>query len=299
MANVRTMSSSPTTSRPKTAPGSCTKRRHSAPTTSRSVGRTGCRSLIRFGPTARSTNRLPLVGGVFFKKADAALVADLRERGLLFRLDALRAQLPALLALRHCAALLRVAELVHPHHGDQRRTASRERDDDVASPTRSSTAATATGCATTSTGRCRATATGARRLPLWRCKNGHLTCVGSRAELGEFAGRDLSDLDPHRPYVDDVTFSCAECGEPKTRVPEVIDGWYDSGSMPFAQFGYPYDGVEEFERSLSGRLHRRGDRPDPRLVLHAHGRRHAGVRRSPATATCCVSAHPGEPTAAR
>jgi isoleucyl-tRNA synthetase len=64
--------------------------------------------------------------------------------------------------------------------------------------------------------------------------------VGSRAELGELAGRDLSGLDPHRPFVDEITFGCAECGEPMHRVPEVIDAWYDSGSMPFAQLGYPH-----------------------------------------------------------
>ena len=83
-------------------------------------------------------------------------------------------------------------------------------------------------------------------LPLWRCGAGHVTCVGSRAELGELAGEDLSDLDPHRPFVDDITFSCPDCGDTARRVPEVIDAWYDSGSMPFAQFGYPHvDGSTE------------------------------------------------------
>jgi isoleucyl-tRNA synthetase len=77
-------------------------------------------------------------------------------------------------------------------------------------------------------------------LPFWRCPEGHVTAVGSRARLGELAGRDLSDLDPHRPYVDDVTFDCPDCGGEARRVPEVIDAWYDSGSMPFAQFGYPW-----------------------------------------------------------
>ena len=77
-------------------------------------------------------------------------------------------------------------------------------------------------------------------LPLWRCEDcGEVEAVGSRAELGERAGRDLSELDPHRPYVDDVTLNCG-CGGTKRRVPEVIDAWYDSGSMPFAQWGYPH-----------------------------------------------------------
>jgi isoleucyl-tRNA synthetase len=84
-------------------------------------------------------------------------------------------------------------------------------------------------------------------LPLWRCSKCERTvAVGSRAELGELAGRDLSGLDPHRPYVDEVTFGCASCDGTMTRVPEVIDAWYDSGSMPFAQFGYPHvPGSEE------------------------------------------------------
>ena len=64
-------------------------------------------------------------------------------------------------------------------------------------------------------------------------------CVGSLAELGELAGRDLSETDPHRPYVDDITFDCPTCGAEARRVPEVIDAWYDSGAMPFAQWGYP------------------------------------------------------------
>jgi isoleucyl-tRNA synthetase len=94
-------------------------------------------------------------------------------------------------------------------------------------------------------------------LPIWRCAAGHLTCVGSLAELGALAGRDLADLDPHRPFVDDVTFDCPHesggprCGAEAHRVGEVIDAWYDSGAMPFAQWGYPQTpgSVEEFERA--------------------------------------------------
>jgi isoleucyl-tRNA synthetase len=77
-------------------------------------------------------------------------------------------------------------------------------------------------------------------LPIWRCENKHEVCVGSLAELGELAGQELSNLDPHRPFVDDISFNCAECKQPMTRTPEVIDCWYDSGAMPFAQFGYPH-----------------------------------------------------------
>ncbi|HEY3715401.1 MAG TPA: class I tRNA ligase family protein, partial [Jatrophihabitantaceae bacterium] len=76
-------------------------------------------------------------------------------------------------------------------------------------------------------------------LPLWVCDQEHVTCVGSLAELSELAGRDLAGLDPHRPFVDEVIVSCPDCGGSARRVEEVIDTWYDSGSMPFAQFGAP------------------------------------------------------------
>ena len=89
-------------------------------------------------------------------------------------------------------------------------------------------------------------------LPIWRCTEDHQVCVGSLAELSELTGRDLSGLDPHRPYVDDVSFACPTCGLPAHRVPEVIDAWYDSGAMPFAQWGYPWapGSKEKFERAF-------------------------------------------------
>ena len=86
-------------------------------------------------------------------------------------------------------------------------------------------------------------------LPFWRCGDcDHVTVVGSRAELSEVTGRDLHGLDPHRPSVDAVTVPCEACGAEATRVTDVADAWFDSGGMPFAQFGYPHTGVEEFER---------------------------------------------------
>ena len=86
-------------------------------------------------------------------------------------------------------------------------------------------------------------------LPIWRCENKHEICIASLAELGELAGQELSTLDPHRPFVDDISFGCKECSSTMVRVPEVIDCWYDSGSMPFAQWGYPHKegSVEKFE----------------------------------------------------
>jgi len=73
-------------------------------------------------------------------------------------------------------------------------------------------------------------------------------CIGSRAELSELTGEDQSKLDPHRPFVDRITFDCPECGKTATRVPSVIDVWFDSGSVPFAQWHYPFENQEVFER---------------------------------------------------
>jgi len=87
-------------------------------------------------------------------------------------------------------------------------------------------------------------------LPVWRCENpncNHMHCIGSVAELSELSGADQSGLDLHRPYVDEVTFPCSECGGTMRRVPELIDVWFDSGSMPVAQWGYPFQNEDLFK----------------------------------------------------
>jgi isoleucyl-tRNA synthetase len=75
-------------------------------------------------------------------------------------------------------------------------------------------------------------------LPVWRCPSSHTTVISSLEELSGLTGRDCSSIDPHRPAIDEVTFPCPECGEGSKRLSEVIDTWYDSGAMPFAQWGY-------------------------------------------------------------
>jgi isoleucyl-tRNA synthetase len=85
-------------------------------------------------------------------------------------------------------------------------------------------------------------------LPAWRCSHGHDTIVGSKAQLSELAGRDLSALELHRPYVDEVTFPCPECGAEAHRVSAVIDAWFDSGSMPVAQWHYPFENQEMWQK---------------------------------------------------
>lgn len=84
-------------------------------------------------------------------------------------------------------------------------------------------------------------------LNVWECSCGHQHCVGSIAELKSLSGNCPEDIELHRPYIDAVTISCPECGGEMKRVPEVIDCWFDSGSMPFAQWHYPFENREIFE----------------------------------------------------
>ncbi|MFI0789681.1 isoleucine--tRNA ligase [Streptomyces lydicus] len=200
-------------------------------------------------PDGTFEEQLPLVGGQFFKKADEALVADLDARGLLFRHIAYEHSYPhcwrchtALLYyaqpswyIRTTAvkdALLRENEntnwypesVKHGRFGDWLNNNidwALSRNRYWGTP-----------------------------LPIWRCEDDHLTCVGSLTELSELTGTDQSGLDPHRPFIDEITFGCPQegCAHTAVRVPEVIDAWYDSGSMPFAQWGYPYRNKELFEK---------------------------------------------------
>ncbi len=85
-------------------------------------------------------------------------------------------------------------------------------------------------------------------LPIWVCEEGHIHVIGSRQELREMATTPVGDIELHRPYVDQIEITCPECGKPMRRVKEVIDCWYDSGSMPFAQWHYPFENKEIFEK---------------------------------------------------
>jgi isoleucyl-tRNA synthetase len=190
---------------------------------------------------------VPLVGGVFFKTADKTLVEDLRSRGILWRYEPYTHTYP--LCWRCDTPLLyyalpswyirttAVKDRMLEENANTRWYPPRIKDGRYGEWLR--------GNVDWALSRNRYWGT---PLPIWRCtaEDSHLTCVGSLAQLSELAGRDLSDLDPHRPYVDDVTFQCPTCGERAERVPEVIDGWYDSGSMPFAQWGAPWRNKEEF-----------------------------------------------------
>ena len=88
-------------------------------------------------------------------------------------------------------------------------------------------------------------------IPIWRCECGHLECIGSRAELVEKSIEDIDEsIELHRPYVDDVHIKCPHCGKEMTRIPEVMDCWFDSGAMPFAQQHYPFENSENFDTEL-------------------------------------------------
>ncbi|GGJ95882.1 isoleucine--tRNA ligase [Pilimelia anulata] len=191
------------------------------------------------GPDGRFAADVPTVGGVFFKDADAGLTDALRERGALFRATMYEhsyphcwrchtplmyyAQLSWYIRTTHVRdALLRenAATNWYPEHIKDGRYGDWLKNNVDWALSRNRYWGTP--------------------LPLWRCADGHLTCVESRAELGRLTHGDLSDLDPHRPYIDDVSFDCPQCGARAHRVPEVIDAWFDSGAMPFAQLGYPH-----------------------------------------------------------
>lgn len=84
-------------------------------------------------------------------------------------------------------------------------------------------------------------------LNIWECECGHRHAIGSIAELRELSDNCPEDIELHRPYIDAVTIRCPHCGKEMHRVPEVIDCWFDSGSMPFAQYHYPFENKELFE----------------------------------------------------
>ncbi|WP_069166818.1 isoleucine--tRNA ligase [Nocardia altamirensis] len=193
---------------------------------------------------------LQLIGGMFFKDADPVLIQELEKRGLLFRRTDFEHSYP------HCwRCHTRLMYYAQPSWYI-RTTAVREklhRENEKTSWFPETIKHGRFGDwldnnVDWAVSRSRYWGT---PLPLWRCTNGHLTAIGSRAELSQLVGTDVSGIDPHRPYIDAVTFTCPDCDTVATRVPEVIDAWYDSGSMPFAALGYPHveGSVEAFERT--------------------------------------------------
>jgi isoleucyl-tRNA synthetase len=196
----------------------------------------------------RFEDHIPLVGGMFFKAADARLIESLSGRDLLFsshlhehsyphcwrcgtpllyyalpswfiRTTAIRDQLLA----ANEATNWQPPTIKHGRYGDW----LRNNVDWALSRTRY----------------------WGTPLPVWVCPSEHATCVGSLTELSELAGTDVTGIDPHRPFVDEISIRCPDCGEQARRVPEVVDVWFDSGAMSFAQFGAPWRNAGEFEQS--------------------------------------------------
>ena len=87
-------------------------------------------------------------------------------------------------------------------------------------------------------------------LNIWECECGHQHSIGSIAELKEMSDNCPDDIELHRPYIDGVTIKCPKCGKEMHRVPEVIDCWFDSGAMPFAQLHYPFENQDLFEKQF-------------------------------------------------
>jgi len=202
-------------------------------------------------PVAPDGTFLPeisLVGGAFFKDADKVLIKDLKSRGLMFKHTQYEHSYP------HCWRCHTVLIYYAQPSWYIRTTAIK---DDLIRENEK----TDWHPETIKTGRYGDWLTNnidwavsrnrywGTPLPIWRCPENHLYCVGSLAELSQLSGKELTASDPHRPFVDDITFPCSECSETMVRVSEVIDCWYDSGAMPFAQWGYPHKpgSVEKFE----------------------------------------------------
>jgi isoleucyl-tRNA synthetase len=200
------------------------------------------------GPNGEFGADVPLVGGVFFKKADEQLVADLQSRGRLY------AHVPYPHSYPHCWRCHTPLMYYAQPSWYIRTTAIKDE-------LLSQNAATQWHPASIKNGRygdwlqnnvdwaLSRNRYWGTPLPIWQCPDQHHTVVGSRAELARLAGEPIADIDPHRPFVDDVSIPCAECGAEARRIPEVADVWFDSGCMPFAQWGYPWQQSEADFRS--------------------------------------------------
>lgn len=199
-------------------------------------------------PNGHFADDVPLVGGQFFKTADADLVDDLRARGLLFR------KLDYAHSYPHCwrchTSLIYYAQPSWYIRTTQIKDALlRENEGTTWYPENIKWGRYGDWLNNNIDWALSRSRYWGTPLPIWRCEDDHQVCAGSRAELSELTGQDLTALDPHRPFVDDISFGCPTCGKPSHRVPEVIDAWFDSGSMPFAQWGYPWaeGSTEKFE----------------------------------------------------
>ena len=282
--------SRPTTSAPTTAPASSTRPPPSARRTRPSPGPRGCPCSTRSTPTAPSTHRVPQWQGLFVKDADRGIIADLAARG-----PAGRASCPTPTATRTAGAAAPRSSTGPRPRGScaPRRCATsccaRTRPS-TGSPTTSSTGGSASGSRATSTGRCRATATGARPCPSGAAPAAATTAASARSPSW-----------PSWPVATWPTSTCTAPTSTRSRSPAPSAAAPAAGSSRCSTPGStraPCRRPSSTTRSSDAdalpplvprRLHLRGHRPDPRLVLLAAGRQHPGVRPQRPTATWCAS----------
>ena len=199
-------------------------------------------------PNGTFLSEVPLVGGLFFKDADKVLVKELKSRGVLYKHQPYEHSYP------HCWRC-HTALIYYAQPSWYIRTTSikdeliRENNQTDWHPETIKTGRYGDWLNNNIDWALSRNRYWGTPLPIWRCEDKHEVCVDSLAELGALAGQELSNLDPHRPFVDDIHFPCPTCKKEMERVPEVIDCWYDSGAMPFAQWGYPHKpgSVEKFK----------------------------------------------------
>jgi isoleucyl-tRNA synthetase len=196
-------------------------------------------------PDGTFSESVPLVGGQFFKRADVDLTNDLKKRGILFRSENYEHAYP------HCWRCH--TPLIYYAQPSWYIKTTSIKDQLIAQ-----NEGTNWFPGTIKWGRYGDWLTNnvdwalsrnrywGTPLPIWRCDEGHTTAIESLTELSSLTGTDVTELDPHRPYIDEVVFPCPTCSQPAKRVPEVIDCWYDSGAMPFAAQHYPHKNQEAF-----------------------------------------------------
>ena len=201
-------------------------------------------------PDGTFLSEVPLIGGIFFKDADKILIKELKRRGLMFRHLQYEHSYP------HCwrchTVLIYYAQPSWYIRTTQiKESLIRENEKTDWHPQTIRTGRFGDWLNNNIDWAVSRNRYWGTPLPIWRCAEGHDHCIESLVELSKLSGIDVTKSDPHRPFVDDITFPCPTCKQSMVRVDEVIDCWYDSGAMPFAQWGYPHKAgsVEKFESS--------------------------------------------------